>query len=344
MFQSSSTASGMRPRQASSACSPASASEISNSSPSRIRRATLRMTLESSTTRQVFIAASLFTFAGVAAPSYHFNRQQDLAAAHAATGSAPMSSTRSTSRTTRSLPSSRWTPAATRARRASRLTGLSSRLAVMSLSTSPIASIRRPYDSPLHSTPMAMRARPSSSAGRPRRRRMSIAVTMRPRRLSTPATSGGASGTRVIRSGMKTSCTRKIGMPKSWPPIVAVTYSMMFSVAFMELLRPSLSRRASHFGGLLLERRDEALTVELGHVVVKPNLASALDRVWGHQGREADDRQLCRMRIGAHLRGELEAVHARHFDIGDDDVEAPALLDQRQRLRRGGIRGDGIAG
>ncbi len=39
----------------SSACSPSSASAISNSSPSRMRRATLRMTLELSTTRQVFI-------------------------------------------------------------------------------------------------------------------------------------------------------------------------------------------------------------------------------------------------------------------------------------------------
>src|SRR5258705_2934761 len=58
MFQSSRIPSGILPRQASSACSPSSASEISNSSPSRIRRATLRMTLESSTTKQVFIASS----------------------------------------------------------------------------------------------------------------------------------------------------------------------------------------------------------------------------------------------------------------------------------------------
>src|SRR5437867_1851333 len=57
MFQSSRMASGILPRQTSSACSPSSASAMSNSSPSRIRRATLRMTLESSTTRQVFIAS-----------------------------------------------------------------------------------------------------------------------------------------------------------------------------------------------------------------------------------------------------------------------------------------------
>src|SRR2546423_7279558 len=62
MFQSSNTASGILLRQLSSACSPSSASAISNSSPSRIRRATFRMTLESSTTRQVFITTSLFRF------------------------------------------------------------------------------------------------------------------------------------------------------------------------------------------------------------------------------------------------------------------------------------------
>src|SRR5581483_6205961 len=60
MFQSSRIASG-RPRlQASSAFSPSSASMIWKSSPSRIRRATFRMTLESSTTRHVLMTASHF--------------------------------------------------------------------------------------------------------------------------------------------------------------------------------------------------------------------------------------------------------------------------------------------
>src|SRR3954453_3287878 len=59
MFQSSSTASGIVPRQLSRACSPSSASAISNSRPSRMRRATFRMTLESSTTKKLFIAQSL---------------------------------------------------------------------------------------------------------------------------------------------------------------------------------------------------------------------------------------------------------------------------------------------
>src|ERR1043165_8848316 len=58
MFQSSRIASGNCLRQASSACPPSSASTIWNSSPSRMRRATLRMTLESSTTKHVFMCVS----------------------------------------------------------------------------------------------------------------------------------------------------------------------------------------------------------------------------------------------------------------------------------------------
>src|SRR6187551_948545 len=58
MFQSSKIASGSCFRHASSACSPSSASTIWKSRPSRIRRATFRMTLESSTTRHVLIVAS----------------------------------------------------------------------------------------------------------------------------------------------------------------------------------------------------------------------------------------------------------------------------------------------
>src|SRR5215510_10272056 len=55
MFQSSRMAPGISRLHSSSACWPSSASLLLKFSPSRIRRATLRMTLESSTTRQVFI-------------------------------------------------------------------------------------------------------------------------------------------------------------------------------------------------------------------------------------------------------------------------------------------------
>src|ERR1700753_1187919 len=57
MFQSSRIASGNVRLQNSSAFSPSSASAIWKSSPSRMRRATLRMTLESSTTRHVLMLA-----------------------------------------------------------------------------------------------------------------------------------------------------------------------------------------------------------------------------------------------------------------------------------------------
>src|SRR5690242_8765302 len=64
MFQSSSTASGIARLHASSAFSPSSASTIWKSNPSRMRRATFRMTLESSTTRQVLMTASQFQIPG----------------------------------------------------------------------------------------------------------------------------------------------------------------------------------------------------------------------------------------------------------------------------------------
>src|SRR5882762_9858428 len=60
MFQSSRTASGIARLQTSSAFSPFSASMIWKSRPSRMRRATFRMTLESSTTRHVLIFGLYF--------------------------------------------------------------------------------------------------------------------------------------------------------------------------------------------------------------------------------------------------------------------------------------------
>src|SRR5580704_19798131 len=70
MFQSSRIASGIWRRQFSTASSPFSASAMWNSSPSRMRRATLRMTLESSTTKHVFIVSSLYPCAAKAAPMF----------------------------------------------------------------------------------------------------------------------------------------------------------------------------------------------------------------------------------------------------------------------------------
>src|SRR5215467_10122158 len=169
------------------------------------------------------------------------------------------------------------------------------------------------------------------------RRRMSMTVTMRPRRLSRPAISVAASGTRVNRSGMNTSCTRPFGRPNSWPPIVAVTYSMTFSpIALIAVI----SRCPAHVGGLLLERRDQARTIELGDVIVQADALAALDCLARDQRGKPDDRQLGGARIAAQRGGELEAVHARHLEVGDHHVEAFAGGQQRQRIFARVGRGD----
>src|SRR3984893_11194956 len=128
---------------------------------------------------------------------------------------------------------------------------------------------------------------------------MSTTVTMRPRRLSTPAISPGDSGTRVSRSGMNTSCTREIGSPNSWPPIIAVTYSPTPPSILSVLLVMAVSlgpaelcscRCPVQFGGLFLQRRDQAGTVELGDVIVEAGLPAALDRRRRHHRGQCDDR------------------------------------------------------
>src|SRR5262245_32325050 len=183
--------------------------------------------------------------------------------------------------------------------------------------------------------PTAIGGRPSPRGGSPSRRRMSMAVTMRPRRLSTPAISGGDSGTRVSRSGMNTSCTREIGSPNSWPSITTVTYSVTCSLTLSLLVViPAPSCRLDPIDRGVLEHRDQALAVELGDEIVEARLPSALDGGRRGDRGERDDRDLRGARVAADRLGELEAVHLGHLDVGDDHVEALALLEERERLRR----------
>ena len=125
---------------------------------------------------------------------------------------------------------------------------------------------------------------------------MSTTVTMRPRRLSTPAISLDDSGTRVSRSGMNTSCTREIGRPNNCPPITAVTYSAMVPsvvsvlVVMLHFILGACFMPLSDFGGLFLQRRDQAGTVELGDIVVEAGLPAALDRRRRHHRGQRDDR------------------------------------------------------
>src|SRR6476620_6756626 len=159
---------------------------------------------------------------------------------------------------------------------------------------------------------------------------MSTTVTMRPRRLRTPAISLEASGTRVSRSGMNTSWTREIGSPNNCPPITAVTYSAtvpsVVSLALVMLVSswpPAelVSCRPVEFGGLLLERRDQAGAVELGDIIVEAGLPPALDRRRRNQRGQRDDRHRAQIVVGADDFRELEAVHVRHLDVGQHHVE-----------------------
>src|SRR2546423_10830732 len=186
--------------------------------------------------------------------------------------------------------------------------------------------------------PTAIDGLSSLRGGRPSRRRMSTAVTMRPRRLSTPAISGADSGTRVMRSGMKTSCTGEIGRPNSWPPIITVTYSMRFSAATLSFPMILTLRCLDEFDGCFLQRRDQALAIELGDEIMEACLAAALDRRRRRDRGERDDRHMRAARIGADRLGQIEAVHARHLDIGDDRVELLSHFDHGERLIR---RADG---
>src|SRR5579871_490325 len=122
----------------------------------------------------------------------------------------------------------------------------------------------------------------SSRGGRSRRRRMSIVVTTRPRRFIMPATSGGASGTRVRRSTMKTSCTRAIGRPNSCPAISTVTNSVSSLVC--------ISGGLVYFERRILERRDQSLAVELGDEGAEADTAPALDHDGRGVGSERDNR------------------------------------------------------
>src|SRR4051812_37529729 len=76
---------------------------------------------------------------------------------------------------------------------------------------------------------------------------------------------------------------------------------------------------------------------------MQADLTSALDRLGRYQRGEADDRQLREARIAAHRAGEVEAAHARHLDVGEDDVEALSGLQQDERFLRRCRAGDGVA-
>src|SRR5215831_1524496 len=92
------------------------------------------------------------------------------------------------------------------------------------------------------------------------------------------------------------------------------------------------SRCLIPFERRVLERGDQALAVELGDVVVEAGLPPPFDGGGRGEGGQRDDRYLRAARIPAKRLGKVKAVHARHFDVRDDDVEALAFLDQGESI------------
>src|SRR3546814_16151583 len=92
--------------------------------------------------------------------------------------------------------------------------GLRSQSELFSASTSPTESTIRLYSSPSCSATKLIEL-PHSRGCRPRRRRTSIAVTMRPRRFREQAISVGASGRREILWRVRPTHHLSNGMHKS---------------------------------------------------------------------------------------------------------------------------------
>src|SRR5438128_6372308 len=134
--------------------------------------------------------------------------------------------------------------------------------------------------------PTAIGGRPLRRGGRPRRQRRSTAVTIRPRKLSTPAISGSDSGTRVSSSGMNTSCTGPIGRPNNWPSSTTVMYSVTHSAATELAFVMASSRCLDPLQAGLLQGRDQALAIEFGHEIVEARPAPALDGRFGSERGE----------------------------------------------------------
>jgi hypothetical protein len=64
-----------------------------------------------------------------------------------------------------------------------------------------------------------------------------------------------------------------------------------------------------------------------------------LHRVAIDRGRHERDAHTAEKRVGAHGGGQLETVHARHGDVGDQDVRTP-VADQLESLPTSGCHSE----
>src|SRR5918993_3160210 len=133
----------------------------------------------------------------------------------------------------------------------SRVSGGASKSAASTSTTSAIESTSRLTASPCSRTTMTTASVPTGRAGRPRRSRSSIAVTTWPRRLISPATAVGASGTRVSCWLRSTSCTCSTSMPYRSPSSRKVASCPLVAGAWEGAVTSDLQQR----GGGALGRR-----------------------------------------------------------------------------------------
>src|SRR4051812_4778014 len=107
--------------------------------------------------------------------------------------------------------------------------------------------------SPCSRTTMTTASVPSGRRGRPSRSRSSIAVTTWPRRLISPATAVGASGTRVSCWLRSTSCTCSTSMPYRSPSSRKVASCPLVAGALISV--GALTSDLQQCGGNALGRR-----------------------------------------------------------------------------------------
>src|SRR6185312_9105541 len=83
------------------------------------------------------------------------------------------------------------------------------------------------------------------------------------------------------------------------------------------------------------DRLQQQIVIELRHMALEARSSAALFILGAYMRSQRDEWRLAPVLALAHLGGEAEAVHARHLDVADDDVEALAFLAETQRgLRR----------
>src|SRR5215207_7329683 len=225
----------------------------------------------------------------------------------------------------------------------SRVSGGASKSAASTSTTSAIESTSRLTASPCSRTTMTTASVPAGRGGRPRRSRSSIAVTTWPRRLISPATAVGASGTRVSCWLRSTSCTCSTSMPYRSPSSRKVASCPLVAGAWEGAVTSDLQRR----GGGALRRRGGVARVEsrvggedrgtdveqLGHLVAEDGgaeQAQVVD-VAADGGLAVDD-----VEDLLHDDGDAAAVVAVDDDLEDLAVglavgaEVPVEPDHRQ--------------